>query len=99
MPPFCYWYTERRTRKDGPAEGWAEKCPVDTFLVRGRVLWSGDAFGMNVDTDQKHLNVRPFITGANTGGYLHFLPPVREKMQTSPFRRTKSNKSELFTSW
>ena len=99
MPPFCYWYTERRTRKDGPAEGWAEKCPVDTFLVRGRVLWSGDAFGMNVDTDQKHLKVRPFITGANTGGYLHFLPPVREKMQTSPFRRTKSNKSELFTSW
>ena len=25
------------TRKDGPTEGRAKKCPVDTFLVRGRV--------------------------------------------------------------
>jgi hypothetical protein len=25
------------TRKDGPTEGRVKKCPVDTFLVRGKV--------------------------------------------------------------
>ena len=29
---------QRGTRKNGPTEGRAKKCPVDTFLVRGRVL-------------------------------------------------------------
>jgi len=31
---------------------------VDTFLVRGRVLWSADASGTDVDVDQKQETPR-----------------------------------------
>ena len=28
---------QQRIRKDGPTTGGGSKCPVDTFLVRGRI--------------------------------------------------------------
>jgi len=37
------------TRKSGPTEGRVRKCPVDTFLARGRVLQIQDASGTDVD--------------------------------------------------
>ena len=45
------------TRKDGPTEGRAKKCPVDTFLVRGRVPCFADASATDVDANQ--LQVSP----------------------------------------
>jgi hypothetical protein len=33
----------------GTPEGWAKKCPVDTFLARGRILSFSDASGTDVD--------------------------------------------------
>ena len=44
-------------RKDGPTVGRVKKCPVDTFLVRGRVLWFGDASRRDVDTNQNSIAV------------------------------------------
>ena len=32
-----------------PAEGWVKKCPVDTFLARGRIPAFSDASGTDVD--------------------------------------------------
>ena len=35
---WLFSYVPPGTRKDGPTKGRVKKCPVDTFLVRGRVL-------------------------------------------------------------
>ena len=36
---FLVWDSRYRTRKGRPCLGKAKKCPGDTFLARGRVLW------------------------------------------------------------
>ena len=43
------FYARGGTRKGGLAEGKVRKCPVDTFLARGRVPQISDAFRRNVD--------------------------------------------------
>ena len=59
MPPSNFYGTpEGWTRKDGPTEGRVKKCPVDTFLVRGRVHSSVDASGTDVDTDEEHSSAK-----------------------------------------
>ena len=40
---------QQRIRKDGPTEGRVKKCPVDTFLVRGRIHILMNAPSMGVD--------------------------------------------------
>ena len=42
----------KKDSKGRPERSEGKKCPVDTFLVRGRVLWFGDASGTDVDTNQ-----------------------------------------------
>ena len=43
----------REIRKDGTsAHTCVKKCPVDTFLVRGRILWFLDASLVDVDRNQ-----------------------------------------------
>ena len=43
------FYAQDGTRKSGPTEGRVRKCPVDTFLARGRVPQISDASSMDVD--------------------------------------------------
>ena len=41
---------QQRIRKDGPTEGRVKKCPVDTFLVRGRIhrLMNAPSMGVSI---------------------------------------------------
>ena len=43
------FYARGGTRKSDPTVGRVRKCPVDTFLARGRVLQIQDASGSDVD--------------------------------------------------
>ena len=51
MPPsggYFFWRSSG-IRKDGSTEGRVKKCPVDTFLVRGRIHILMNAPSMGVD--------------------------------------------------
>ena len=38
--------------ESGPPEGWVKKCPVDTFLARGRIPSPADASSRDVDAGE-----------------------------------------------
>ena len=44
-------YGDNGIRKSGPTEGRVKKCPVDTFLARGRIQRSMAAVRRTVDRD------------------------------------------------
>ena len=44
-----FFNTPAGTRKGGPSEARVKKCPVDTFLARGRVPRTPDASRRDVD--------------------------------------------------
>ena len=59
MPPSAYpgvyffWFMPEGTRKGGLSEAKVRKCPVDTFLARGRVPPLPDASRRDVDGNGK----------------------------------------------
>ena len=59
---FCFGMAFRyRTRRGRPSKAKAKKCPGDTFLARGRVLWIAECRRMPVGGDpfakKPHLRV------------------------------------------
>ena len=52
MPPlggYFFWRRVKGFEEAGPTEGRVKKCPVDTFLGRGRIHVHPDAPGTGVD--------------------------------------------------
>ena len=49
---YLVWYSDIGLEEDGDGNAVAKKCPVDTFLVRGRVLLGSRRSRMAVDGSQ-----------------------------------------------